>query len=39
MKQRRTSLKDLADKLDVEKIYKEVVPMILKIRESSEKIQ
>ncbi len=39
MKQRRTSLKDLADKFDVEKIYKEVVPMILKIRESSEKIQ
>lgn len=37
MKQRRTSLKDLADKLGVEKIYKEVVPMILKIRESSEK--
>ena len=33
MKQRRTSLKG------VEKIYKEVVPMILKIRESSEKIQ
>lgn len=39
MKQRRTSLKDLADKLGVEKIYKEVVPMILRIRESSEKIQ
>ncbi len=37
MKQRRTSLKDLVDKLGVEKIYKEVVPMILKIRESSEK--
>lgn len=39
MKQRRTSLKDLADKFGVEKIYKEAVLMILKIRESSEKIQ
>ena len=29
MKQRRTSLKDLVDKLGVDKIYKEVVPMIL----------